>query len=151
MYQIELKEQDTQPVLMVRARATMETLPQVIGDNYEKILVYLAELGVQPADAPYTCYQNMDIEDLDVEMGFPVDKELPGKDDIQAGEIPGGKYVTALYKGSYAGMEKPYKEIFAWMQEAGYEQTGVYYEIYYNSPEEVPEEELLTKIMLPVR
>jgi effector-binding domain-containing protein len=149
--QIECKEQNAIPVLMVRTRANMATLPQVIGENYGNIMGYLNELGKQPADAPYTCYHNMDMEDLDVEMGFPVENGLAGKEDIQAGEIPAGKYVTAMYKGPYAGMQKPYDEMFAWMKTEGYEQTGVYYEVYYNSPKEVPEEELLTKIMLPVK
>ncbi|MDO9535730.1 MAG: GyrI-like domain-containing protein [Bacillota bacterium] len=41
--------------------------------------------------------------------------------------------------------------MFQWIAENGYEQTGVYYEFYYNSPEEVPESELLTKIVMPVK
>ena len=149
--QIECREQNAVPVLMVRARTAMKNLPQVIGENYQKIMGYLTTLGEQPADAPYTCYNNMDMDDLDVEMGYPVGKSLPGKGDILAGEIPAGRYVTAMYTGPYTEMEKPYNEMFAWMKDKGYELTGLYYEVYYNSPEEVPEEELLTKIMLPVK
>lgn len=41
-----------------------------------------------------------------------------------------------------------YKEVqlTKYMSEKGYEPTGVVYEYYYNSPDEIPESELLTKV-----
>lgn len=63
----------------------------------------------------------------------------------------GGETAKTLYKGPYSGMEQPYNEIFHWLGQNGYESTGVYDEYYYNSPAEVPEEELLTGIVMPVK
>jgi effector-binding domain-containing protein len=91
------------------------------------------------------------MEKLDVEMGFPVSKPLPGKDDIKAGVIPKGNVLSCMYKGPYSGMEGPYNEMFAWIADNDYEATGVFYEYYYNSPDEVPESELLTKIVMPLK
>lgn len=48
-------------------------------------------------------------------------------------------------------MEQTCGAMTRWMAEKGYEPTGVAYEYYYNSPEEVPVSELLTGIVLPVR
>jgi len=151
MFKFELSEQKAQPVLSIRARTAVENLPKVIGKSYGKIMQYLAELGEQPADAPYTAYYNLDMKDLDVEMGFPVAKPLPAKGEIGSGEIPQGKYVSCMYKGAYSQMEQPYNEMFKWIAENGYEPKGVYYEYYYNSPNEVPEGELLTKIAMPLK
>jgi len=39
----------------------------------------------------------MDMENLDVEMGFTVGRPLPGKGEIQAGEVPAGKQVSYLF------------------------------------------------------
>jgi len=150
-YQIELIEQKAQPVLAIRTRTNMAGLPKTIGESYAKIMGYLTELGEQPVDAPYTAYHNLDMENLDVEMGFPVSGKFPEKDGIQAGEIPSGKSACCLYKGPYAGMEQPYNEMFKWIGENGYQSTGVCYEYYYNSPAEVPETELLTRIVMPVK
>jgi len=150
-YIFELKEQEAKPVLSIRTRTAMENLPQVIGKSYGKIMRYLEELGEQPADVPYTAYYNLDMQDLDVEIGFPVMKPLPGKGEIKSGEIPRGKYVSCMYKGAYSQMERPYNEMFKWIEENGYEQKGVYYEYYYNSPQEVPDHELLTKISVPIK
>ncbi len=52
-----------------------------------------------------------------------------------------------MYQGPYNEMEPVYEAMNEWLEENEYEPTGVIYEFYYNSPEEVPESELLTKIM----
>ena len=93
----------------------------------------------------------MDMQNLDIEIGFPVSKKLPGKDDIQASETMAGKAVVCMYKGSYSVMEPVYNEIMGWMGKKGYQMKGVSYEYYYNSPGEVPENELLTRIVIPVK
>ena len=150
MQKIEVSEEKAQPVLSIRMRTRLELLPQVIGESYLKIMAYLTEQGEQPAFAPFTAYHNLDMQNLDVEMGFPVARLLPEKDDIKARELPPGKAVSSMYKGPYSGMEQPYNEMAQWMKEHGYTPTGVSYEYYFNSPQEVPESELLTKIVMPV-
>ena len=151
MSKIELNQLSAQPVLAIRTRTTMEGLPKIIGDSYMRIMAYLNELGEQPADCPYTAYHNLDMQNLDVEMGFPVARTLPEKGEMKSGEIPSGKAASFMYKGPYAGMEQPYNEIFKWLAENGHEATGIYYEHYYNSPAEVAENDLLTKIVIPIK
>ena len=148
---IELNEQEAQPVLFIRARTALEGLPLLIGESYRKIAEYLAELGEQLANAPYTAYYNLDMQDLDVEMGFPVAGPLPGKGEVKAGEVPAGRYVSCMFKGPYSQMEPVYNEMNKWMQENNLEPTGAAYEYYYNGPQDVPESELLTRISLPVK
>ena len=148
---IELGEQKVQSILSIRARTSLENLPQLIGESYHKIAGYLEELGEQPADVPFTAYYNLDMQNMDVEMGFPVSKPLPGKGDIKAGEISPGKIVSYMHKGPYSEMEPIYNRIFQWIEEKGHQPKGIYYEYYYNSPDEVPESELLTRIVIPVK
>ena len=150
-YEIELKEQKPQPTLSIRTKTSVDKLPKLIGESYMKIVGYLTELGQAPACAPFTAYHNLDMQNLDVEMGFPVSQKLPGKEGITAGEIPEGPVVTCMYKGAYSGMENVYNEMFKWISDKGYVPAGVYYEYYFNSPMEVPESELLTRVDLPVK
>src|SRR5665647_1890101 len=114
---IELVEQETQTVIFIRTRTSFADMPKIIGESYCKITAYLDELGEQPAGMPYAAYYNLYMQDMDVEMGFPVARQLPGKGEIKLGEIPAGKYVTCLYKGPYSQMEQAYNEIFKWLQE----------------------------------
>ncbi|MEA4890556.1 MAG: GyrI-like domain-containing protein [Clostridiaceae bacterium] len=138
-----------QPVLFIRTHAAMADLPQTIGTSYHKIMSYMEKLAIEPSDAPYTAYYNLDMANLDVEMGFPTAKKMSGNDTVQSGVIPAGLAVTCLYKGSYQGMGPVYEAMNRWIAEHHYRPTGIAYEYYYNSPDEVPESELLTKVVLP--
>jgi len=88
----------------------------------------------------------MDMENLNVEIGFPVTKEIEGKDDIVLRYIPAGKKATGFHKGSYGEIGPVYEQLTKFISEKGYKPTGVTYEYYYNAPDEIPESELLTKI-----
>jgi len=125
-------------------------LPQEIGSAYHTIMDYLAELGEQPVDVPFTAYYNMDMENLEVEMGFPVGKKIAGKGEVISNVIPAGKKVTCLYKGPYKDMVPTYEAINKFITDNGYKPTGVVYEYYFNSPMEVSESDLLTKIVFLV-
>ena len=148
---IKLVELQAKPVLSIRTRTNIKDMPKTIGEGYTKIAAYMQEIGEQPKEMPFVAYYNMDMQDMDIEIGFPVSKELPGKDDIQPSETMAGNAVMYVYKGAYSGMEPVYNEIFKWMDENGHQPQGVFYEYYYNSPGEVPESELLTRIVVPVK
>lgn len=148
---IELKEQKAIPVLCIRTHASVGMLPQVIGEGYAKIMAYMETLGQQPSDIPYVAYYTLDMQNLDISIGFPVAKALPATQGIESSEIAPGLFVETVYTGPYSQMEKTYNDIFAWMQENKLEQSGECYEYYYNSPEEVPESELKTRISIRVK
>lgn len=150
-YNFEVSEQGVQPVLSVRTRTSVGNLPQELGKAYTSIIAYLSEIGEQPADAAFAAYYNMDMEDLDVEMGFPVTRVITGKEEIKPGEIPAGKRVSAMHKGPYMEMEPLYNAMTEWMNTNGHIPLGICYEFYYNSPMEVPEAELLTKVVFLVK
>ncbi len=146
-YNFELTEQKEQPVLSVRTRTAVGNLPQELGKAFGAVLQYLGEIGENAAGPAFAAYYNMDMENLDVEMGFPVAKPIAGRGIVQAGTIPAGKQASGIYKGPYSQMEPVYNAMNAWLGENGQEPTGVVYEFYYNSPMEVPESELLTKVV----
>lgn len=145
-YKCEVKEQVAQPALSIRTRTPVQDLPQVLGKGYGAITQFLGELQEQPAGPPFAIYYNMDMQNLDVEFGFPVFRKLAGKDDIQASETPDGKVATCLYTGSYSEMESAYTALSQWVKDNGYRATGVAYEMYLNDPDRTPPQELQTQI-----
>lgn len=139
-----------QPTLSMRTITTMQTLPELIGATYEKIGAYLGELGIQPQDAPYVAYFNLDPEHLDVEIGFPVPNACPDRDEIKAGVIPGGIFAATYNLGPYDQLEPVYNEMARWMEINELFPTGTAYEYYLNGPELGPDQ-LLTRIVLPLK
>jgi len=150
-YNCELIKQEPQPTLSIRARTNIKNLPQELGKAYGAIGQYLGQLGEQPSGASYAAYFNWDMSDLDVEIGFPVSKSLPGKDDIQSGDMPAGRYARCTYTGPYKEIEPAYNALTEWVKEHGYEATGVAYEFYLNDPGEVSPSELLTQVIFPLK
>ena len=154
---IELGEQLSQPVLSIKAVVLEKDLPDHVGKSYEKIISYLNEQGEKPNGAPFIAYYNIDTVNLrgdgtwDMEVGFPVSKVLPGKGEIKPGVILNGKSISCFYKGAYPGLGKAYAELIDWINKSKYQSLKISYEYFYNSPADVPEEELLTKIVFLIK
>ncbi len=150
-YKCEVREQSSQPALSIRTRTSVEDLPQVFGQAYGTIAQYLGELGEQPVGPPFAAYYSMDMQDLDVEIGFPVSRNLPGRADIKASEMVGGKVATCLHTGPYSEIEQAYNALLRWIEDNGYEATRVAYEVYLDDPAQEPPQELRTQILFPLR
>ena len=150
-YNCRVEELPPRAVLSIRTRTRVEELPQAMGRVYGEIAQYLGQLQEHPAGPPFAAYYNMDMQDLDVEIGFPVSRPLPGRGDIQPCEIPGGRAATCLYTGPYGDIGPAYTALSEWMQDNGYEATGVAYEMYLNDPGETPPKELQTQIVFPLK
>jgi len=149
-YTVEMVNREPLPALVVRKTVTAENLRHEIGSAYAAIASYLKELGVSDSGKPFVAYFNMDMQHLDVEMGFVTDQEFPGFGDVTSVEIPGGSYVTFIHKGPYREMGHGYTVAAHWMQEHSINPTGVAYEHYLNDPQVVPESELLTRVEFAV-
>ena len=146
-YTCELLQKEAQPVLSIRTRIPVSEMKFFLGGAYQAIMLYTAELGGEFAGPPYAAYYNMDMQDLDVEAGFPVTKKLPAKGIIQSNEIPAGYYAATLHIGSYPQAEKAYAELSEWVKINGYQPSGLVYEIYLNDPNEIPEDQLQEQIL----
>lgn len=149
-YQCELKQQPAQPALTVRLHAAVQDLPQLFGQTYGAIMQYLGELGEQPTGMPFAAYYSMDMQDLDIEIGFPVAHKIADKGEIHASEFPGGKLASVMHVGPYDQVGPAYDILTKWVKDHGYEATGVAYELYYSEPT-VPPEETRTEIVFPLK
>ena len=146
--EIDLLDVGPRPVLAIRLRTPVDELPGKLGECYHKIGKYLGEIGGQMAGAPFVAYYNLDMQDLDVQIGFQVSGQLPGRGDIEAGHIPGGQAVSCIYQGEYSAT---YQAMNDWIAEKGLEPTGVAYEFYIDDPAQVPMERVRTQIYLPLK
>lgn len=148
---IEMREQSYQSVLSIRTRTDITRLPGLIAESYSRIRQYLNDLDIEPEGPPFVAYYNFDMNDLDVEMGFPVDDVIPGDRDMCPGELERGRMVTCMYEGAYDGLKDVYAKMNVYIEEKGLKAKGISYEFYYNSPADVKRpEELMTRIDLPV-
>ena len=72
---------------------------------------------------------------------------------LEEQQLPGGKTAVLTFKGPYSGISAAYDSLFGnWLPQSGEEPADTpCFEIYLNNPREVPPEELLTEICLPLK
>ncbi|MFH2116222.1 MAG: GyrI-like domain-containing protein [Spirochaetota bacterium] len=140
---VELKERDT---LSVRYRTPVAGLGDSMGPIYGEIAAWMGKNSIPFAGPPFAMYYNMDMDDLDVEIGFPVGKAQPGEGRVKAGKLPGGRMVTATHLGPYTSIEETYNKLMAFVGKKGLSTESYMYEEYLNSPEDTAPEKLATNI-----
>lgn len=111
---------------------------------------------VEVTGSPFAIYYTMpgsvDNDKMIYDMGIPIamDSELEGNNEINIVELLEHRVLATLHKGSYATLNESYKEMVEYSIKNNYDIIGSPKEIYFNSPHEVPKEELLTEIQFPV-
>jgi effector-binding domain-containing protein len=150
-FKCEIIEREAQHTLSVRTTSAVQNLPEVLGKNYGAIMQYLGQLNKQMSGPPFVAYYNMDMQNLEIEIGIPVSNKLSDIDEIKANEIPSGKFASCFYIGPYNEISPAYETLTKFIEEKGYEATGIAYEMYLNDPCEVPPEQLQTQILFPIK
>ena len=114
--------------------------------NLNKLLIRIL-LHLQ-VEFSYLNFESMS-EDIHMVIGFKSAKVLCGKGNIRAITIPGRKIVSCLHKGNYTELASLYREMQEWIATKGYKSSGASIEYYYSKPG-TSEEELVTKVEMPV-
>lgn len=88
----------------------------------------------------------------DIEIALPVSGRISVEDPkMEITILPAIRAVSVVYRGPYPGVEAGYNRIFLYARENNLETLSPDRELYFNDPAEVPEEELMTEIQMPVR
>ncbi len=147
---ITLIEQAERHVLSVRQTIHFDDFSAVAGVAYQTIGKYAKEGGILFSGCPFVCYHNADLEQLDVELGFPVATPIKGQGAITGYTIPIQKAVSGIFLGPYTKTDPLMMDIFAWIAQTGYEPRGEIYHYYLND-ETRPTTELLTQIVVTIK
>ena len=147
----ELVDLRAQPTLVVRTRASIERLPEVLGPAWGAVMAFAGSAGAQPAGPLFVAYHNMDMQDLDVEIGCAFDQLLSGDGEVRPGGIPAGRAAECLHVGPYAELGGAHQALWAWMAQHGLQPAGPAYEFYLNDPADTAAADLETRIVVPVR
>ena len=71
---------------------------------WNEVYEWMAQQEVKPSGPAMIRYLTTDMsKELDIDVGFTVDKALKGADRMTVDSIPAGKYATLIYTGPYRG------------------------------------------------
>jgi effector-binding domain-containing protein len=153
----ELEEQEAHPALTLRAKVLEKDLPEHVVKCFGIIKAYMSKHGAKLNGYPYIAYYNINLDNLrgggtwDMEIGFPVSIILSGINEIKMSETQAAKTISCFYKGPYQGLGKAYSLLTEFIGENNLHFLNISYEYFYNSPENVPEDELLTKLVFLIK
>ncbi len=145
-----VERRPARPALTIRSQVSPLAVAQAIGQCAMAVFQYANQKGYAPAGALFVAYHGFDGQALDVEIGFPFQPGIEGKDNIQVSEIPGGKTAVHHHVGSYEKLPQARAALEQWLHANGYVTTGVSYDFYLNDPQVTPPDKLETEILYPL-
>ena len=150
-YEIVLKKISPQKVVAIR-----EILPNysATGQLFQKIAPYVYKSGSQMTGPPLLIIYDEEFKerDVDIEVAFPIAKDVPSKGEFKCKELPGyDQMATTIHKGSYETVGGAYSALMKWIEVNGYHIIGPSREIYFTDPRSgTPPSEYVTEIQFPV-
>jgi effector-binding domain-containing protein len=146
-----IDENITRQILSINRTTTLEDLPDTLSDCFSKIRAYLDSIGEYPAGSPFVAFHNNDMENLEIEAGYPVKIDVVGKGEIISRKTESGKQVSCVYAGKYAEYDPGHEEILQWIKEHNFQPKGISYEFYHADPTEMPDGKCETEIIFPIQ
>lgn len=151
-YDITIREEPAYKVARKSCTTNSEQMIEAGGALIYELLAELDAVG-RPMIDPIMCINEDPDREGNIVVHGCVGVESPYEASEQTVfvELPNGPVVWLTHRGAYEELGLAYHALFAWAQEHGYEQAAAMREIYRNDPAEVPVEELITEVILPIR
>lgn len=148
---MEVKDVDEKLALMIKKTTSVQDMPNVLGECYGEIMQYVHKINAKEPLESFVIYNNMNMSNLEIDVGFTIPEKLPGRDHIKMSSIPAGRYAIALHEGPYENLTETYDKLTAYVKEKELEVDNWVYEVYLNNPMDNPDEQPRTMIYFPIK
>lgn len=103
------------PFVAIRTTETMSSMSSVFPRLMPELRRWAAKHHLSAAGPPFIRFVYVDMaKGLDIEIGFPLARSAKGDDQVTAGFLPAGRYVSLTHFGNYAGLVPPNATLQAW-------------------------------------
>jgi DNA-binding transcriptional MerR regulator len=153
-HEVVLKPVEPQRVMALR---TIIPKPEDVATLFMAAYPALMQRGIQPSSAPFTMFYDPEFkqENMDVEIAFPVASSVTEPITLEDGrafriyDLEGIHAASLVYEGGFDSLEEPYTAIGRWIENNGFQISGVPREIYLRPPSQGTPP--LTEIQYPVK
>jgi len=101
-----IDERPEEPYMGIRTQTPFKGMFTVIDKHlFKELRAWMQQEGIAPAGPPLLRYHVINMEgEMDIEVGIPVAKALPGNGRVCPGVLPGGRYARLIYiNNGYTG------------------------------------------------
>lgn len=126
--------------------------PQDISNNmgiaFQQVWAFMQSKAIQPAGGALSVYYDYHPDKMTFRAGFTIAPQDAAKaeGDVKADTTPAGEVLHFRHRGSYATLRDDYDLMMKHIADIGREISAPTWEVYLNSPDEVPEQDLLTDV-----
>jgi effector-binding domain-containing protein len=146
-YQIEIKDLPDVTVATIREHVSMAVIGKAIGEGFAEVAEAVEAARASITGMPFAIFHDMDPFEVEVELGFPVDRIIDvGR--VHGAPLPGRRVATTIHAGPYEEVTSAYEALSAWIDDHEERRDGPPRETYLNEPREgvVP----LTEVQIPL-
>ena len=154
--EIDILDVPEKVIVSTRGRSghTPEEIGSALGQAYGAISAFLGTHGLQAAGQPLAISESFDDDGYRFEAGIPVAQDPridTGEGDaVGVRTVPATRAVRLVHVGPYRQLTESYNALTAFLAARGLEANGPSWEEYISDPGEIPEEELVTHIYMPI-
>jgi effector-binding domain-containing protein len=154
-YKPTVKTIESMTVAFIQVTGHFSQIPAAFG----KLYIWISENGYKPVGPSIAVYYNIPGQVPDNELQWELRSKLsddvnerePNKEGLGVKYLEAKYVASVLHKGPYEKVEDTYKSLSLWIENKKIIVNGPPEELYYNNPEKVPPEELLTEIRFPIQ
>ncbi|NLE11204.1 MAG: GyrI-like domain-containing protein [Actinobacteria bacterium] len=141
-YDVVIKEMPSEHLASVRGVYPIARLPEVMGEEFRRILGALSAEGIEPSGGALAIYHGWTQETVDVEIAFTVRgvffPQTP-RSAVKPSRIAGGKVVFTTHVGPYDQIHNAYAAIEEYAQDNRLELADTMWERYLTDPAVEPD------------
>ena len=120
-----IKELPPQPIVSISGRARRHAIEEFTDDALCRLIQYLAARGIYPSSPPFVlCREALPADRVELEVCVPTELVLVDDGEINAEELPGGQFASALYVGRKDNIIETYVDLVTWTLMSGYRLAG---------------------------
>lgn len=140
----------TQPAISIREKVKVKDMSTEISRMFDE-LCPLLQGEVVCVGPPFAFYHSWSDDETDMDVGFPISGKAIPKGRVRGFELPAVRAVVGMHVGPYDRIVDSYTRMKEWMRSNGYQPADYMWEEYLNSPDEVPEDKLMTRLVWPIK
>jgi len=151
-YEIEIKDLPDRYVATIRISTTREGIGPAFDELLPEIDAEIVSAGARPAGPPFAIFHSYGDEDVDMEVGFPLDGPIPTSGRVIGRELAATLAAVTWHHGHYDSLGEAHGAIDAWLKQEGRTATGPAWEVYWTDPQEDPDSaNWRTEVGYPIR
>jgi effector-binding domain-containing protein len=137
-----------QHAAVVRGRVPMAEIPAFLAHAFREVEAMAESSGVAITGPAFGRFAFAG-DGMEVEAGFPVDREIARRGDVVCSDLPGGTAACVVHRGTFDQVAEAYEEVERWVQAHGYIRAGDPWEVYLDGPESAASRTLVCLPYLP--